>query len=71
MNYFKIDVIGVNGYSFMITSSDNNITDEQIIDDAAEQGLFDDVSDRFAAQVDRLVDEMDIEFFKDCTYSID
>lgn len=70
MNYFKIDVIGSDGYSFMVCTDENN--EDAIIDLAAENGLFQDADDADRCMVDSLVDEQDIEHFKNwnCLYEI-
>lgn len=69
-HYYKIDVSGRNGYSFMVVS--NDVLDEyDVIDKALVKGLFDDETDADYAVVDDLVSEYDIENFKDCTHRID
>lgn len=70
-NYFyKVDVMGRNGYSFMVVSSDA-LDEGDVIDKALAKGLFDDETDADYAVVDDLVSEYDIENFKDCTHRID
>lgn len=64
MNYFKIDVIGSDGYSFMVCTDESN--EDTIIDLAAENNLFQDADDADRCIVDSLVDEQDIEHFKNC-----
>ena len=69
-HYYKIDVSGRNGYSFMVVS--NDVLDEyDVIDKALVKGLFDDETDADYAVVDDLVSEYDIENFKDCTHRVD
>lgn len=69
-HYYKIDVSGRNGYSFMVVS--NDVLDEyDVIDKALVKGLFDDETDADYAVVDDLISEYDIENFKDCTHDID
>lgn len=70
-NYFyKVDVMGRNGYSFMVVSSDA-LDEGDVIDKALAKGLFDDETDADYAVVDDLVSEYDIENFKDCTHRVD
>lgn len=70
-NYFyKVDVMGRNGYSFMVVFSDA-LDEGDVIDKALAKGLFDDETDADYAVVDDLVSEYDIENFKDCTHRVD
>lgn len=70
-NYFyKVDVMGRNGYSFMVVSNDA-LDEGDVIDKALAKGLFDDETDADYAVVDDLVSEYDIENFKDCTHRVD
>ena len=67
--YYKIDVLGKHGYSFMVTS--NDVLDEgEVLDKALAKGLFEDELDADYAVVDDLVTDYEIEIFKDCTYDI-
>jgi hypothetical protein len=67
--YYKIDVMGKHGYSFMVTS--NDVLDEgEVLDKALAKGLFQDELDADYAIVDDLVSEHEIEVFKNCTYEI-
>ena len=67
--YYKIDVMGKHGYSFMVSS--NDVLDEgEVLDLAVAKGLFQDEIDADYAVVDDLVSDYDIENFKDCTYDI-
>ena len=67
--YYKIDVLGKHGYSFMVSS--NDVFDEsEILDKALTKGLFQDEIDVDYAVVDDLISDYDIEHFKDCTYEI-
>lgn len=67
--YYKIDVPGRHGYSFMVTS--NDVLDEgEVLDKALAKGLFQDELDADYAVVDDLVTDYEIEVFKDCTYEI-
>ena len=67
--YYKIDVLGKHGYSFMVTS--NDVLDEgEVLDKALAKGLFQDELDANYAIVDDLITDYEIEVFKDCTYEI-
>ena len=62
--YYKIVVNKVkNGYSFMV-SSPNELEDEVILDLAVLKDLFENEEDSDCAEVDCLVDETDIEVFR-------
>ena len=69
-HYYKIDVMGRNGYSFMV-SSNNELDEGEVLDKAFEEGLFNDEYDIDYAVVDDLVSQYDIDNFKNCTYNID
>lgn len=69
-HYYKIDVPGHYGYSFMVVSNDE-LDELDVLDKAYLKGCFNDATDLDYAIVDDLVSENDIEFFKDCTHSID
>ena len=69
-HYYKIDVPGHYGYSFMVVSKDE-LDELDVLHKAYQNGCFNDATDLNYAIVDDLVSENDIEFFKDCTYSID
>lgn len=64
MAYYKIDVMGKNGYSFMVETDEELRYDEDAIDLAVEHNLFQDSEDADYAVVDDLVTERDIEEFK-------
>lgn len=67
--YYKIDVLGKHGYSFMVSS--NDMLDEgEVLDKALAKGLFQDELDADYAIVDDLVSDYEIEVFKSCTYEI-
>ena len=67
--YYKIDVPGKHGYSFMVSS--NDMLDEgEVLDKALAKGLFEEEYDADYAVVDDLVSDYEIEVFKDCTYEI-
>lgn len=69
-HYYKIDIMGRNGYSFMVVSNDE-LDEVDVLNKSYIKGLFDDDNDANYAVVDDLVSEYDIENFKDCTHSID
>ena len=64
MAYYKIDVMGKNGYSFMVETDEELRYDEDAIDLAFEHHLFQDSEDADYAVVDDLVTEQEIEQFK-------
>lgn len=67
--YYKIDVLGKHGYSFMVSS--NDVLDEgEVLAKALAKELFQDENDANYAVVDSLISDYDIENFKDCTYEI-
>jgi hypothetical protein len=68
--YYKIDVPGRDGYSFMVVSN-TELNEIQVLDKAFVQGLFNDDIDANYATIDKLIDNYDIENFKNCTYEID
>lgn len=64
--YYKIDVMGRNGYSFMI-STDVELSDPNYaIDIALDYNLFEDNEDANYAEVDDLVSQYDITHFESC-----
>ena len=69
-HYYKIDIMGRNGYSFMVVSNDE-LDEIDVLHKAYLNGCFDDATDLNYAVVDDLVSEYDIENFKSCTHSID
>ena len=69
-HYYKIDVPGHYGYSFMVVSNDE-LDELDVLNKAYLNGCFNDVTDSNYAIVDVFVSENDIEFFKNCTYDID
>lgn len=68
-NYYKIDVMGGDGYSFMVCTSETN--EDAVIELAKE--CFSDPSDIDRASIDPLIDEDDIKHFKSggCLYDLD
>ena len=72
LNYFLVNVITrKNGYSFMVTSQYDNLTDDEIITLCSEKDLFAEKEDNEFAEIDTLIDEYDINAFEEFTYSID
>ena len=63
--YYKIDVPGKHGYSFMVFSTDE-LDEGEVIDMALRNGLFDDEEDADYAIVDDLVSDYDIKSFTNC-----
>lgn len=68
--YYKIDVPGRYGYSFMVVSN-NELDKTQVLNKALVHELFDDKKDANYAIIDDLISNYDIEIFKNCTYEID
>lgn len=69
-HYYKINVPGHYGYSFMVVSKDE-LDELDVLHKAYLNGYFNDATDLNYAIVDDLVSENDIEFFKNYTYDID
>lgn len=65
-HYYKIDVFGRNGYSFMIETDDELHDSYDAIGLALDNDLFEDPTDADIAEVDDLVSAHDIEHFKSC-----
>ena len=65
MFYYKVDVMGKNGYSFMVQSTEE-LDELDVIHKAYLSDLFNDAIDLNYAMVDDLVDETDVEHFKSC-----
>lgn len=65
-HYYKIDVMGKDGYSFMISTLNPLKYDEEAIDIAWDLGCFNDKDDVDYAIVDDLVGEADIKHFIEC-----
>ena len=71
--YYKIDVISSeNGYSFMFSSDYHFNSDDEVINIALENNLFDCYSDADNAVVDSLISDYDIEHFLSygCVYEV-
>lgn len=66
--YYKIDIAGKNGYSFMIMSNNDESMrlESDIIEQCAEKGLFHEPEDAKYATVDDLVSDEDIKHFIEC-----
>jgi hypothetical protein len=62
-HYYKIDVPGKNGYSFMISTLNPLKNEDEAIDIAWDLGCFNDRDDVDYAIVDDLVGENDIKHF--------
>lgn len=69
-HYYKIDVLGHNGYSFMVVSNEE-VDELDVLYKAYQNGYFNDATDLKYAYIDDLVSEYDIENFKSCTHNID
>ena len=70
-HYYKVDVSGRYGYSFMV-ESDEPVSESQILELSIEQDLFDEESDVNYATVDMNPTEYDVKHFKadNCLYKI-
>lgn len=68
-HYYKIDIMGKNGYSFMVVCNEE-LDELDVLHRAFLCDLFSDDNDVHYAVVDDLVSEYDIENFKNCTYDI-
>ena len=64
MAFYKIDIMGSEGYSFMIETDVELRFENDIIDLALDNNLFLDEEDANYAVVDDLVNEYDINHFK-------
>ena len=64
-HYYKIDVAGRHGYSFMVFSTDE-LDECEVIDIALRNGLFEDDDDADYAIVDVLVSDFDFICFIYC-----
>lgn len=72
MNYYKIDVPGCNGYSFMASSNDC-LDEDEVFSKCIEKGYFDNEQDVEYAVLDDLVTPMDVEHFEknNCIFNLD
>jgi hypothetical protein len=66
-----VNVFGKDGYSFMVTTSEPIIIEENILNICAEKNLFEDKDDIYSSSIETMVNENDIQFFKNNTYNID
>ena len=66
--YYKIDVMGRNGYSFMVKSNEE-LNEDEIISRCLKNGYFDDRIDANYAVIDDLISQYDIDNFS-CTFNI-
>jgi hypothetical protein len=69
-HYYKVDIPGHYGYSFMVVSNDE-LDEYDVIYKSLVKHLFECEIDADYAVVDDIISEYDIENFKNCTYSID
>lgn len=67
--YYKVDVLGKNGYSFML-SSNEELTEDDVFNIALENNLFEDEKDADIAIIDDLVTKYDIKAFKDNIFHV-
>ena len=65
-HYYKIDVFGQNGYSFMIETNEELRDKYDALDLALEYNLFENPTDADIADVDDIILFYDIEHFKSC-----
>lgn len=68
-HYYKVDVSGRFGYSFMVVSKDE-LTEYEVIEASLKHNLFNDEEDADYATVDDLVTDYDIVAFKNVTHKI-
>ena len=73
LNYVMVNVPGKYGYSFMVTTKDDNLSEQGILTACLNKDLFEAEEDIERASIDRDVSEEDIRFFKSggCTHNID
>lgn len=67
--YYKIDVMGRNGYSFMVKSNEE-LNENEVISRCLDNDYFDDSLDADYAVVDDLISQYDIDNFSSCTFNI-
>ena len=67
--YYKIDVRGRYGYSFMVKSN-KELNEYEIINRCLDNGYFDDRLDANYAVIDDLISQYDIDNFSSCTFNI-
>ena len=71
LHYFMVNVPGKYGYSFMVTTENDNMSELEILNACLAKDLFEEATDFEIAEINRDVFEDDIEHFKDFTYNID
>lgn len=71
LNYIMVNVPGKYGYSFMVATKDDNMSEQEILNACLVKDLFQEETDVEIASIDRDVFDDDIRHFKDCTYNID
>ena len=72
LNYTMVNVISpYGGYSFMVTSRYENLTEEEIILLCQEKMIFQEDDDFKYAETDDLIDDDDIQQFVEFTYCLD
>lgn len=67
--YYKIDVMGRNGYSFMVKSNEE-LNENEIISRCLDNDYFNDNLDADYAVIDDLISQYDIDNFSSCTFNI-
>ena len=69
--YVKVDVLGTNGYSFMVTTTFEEIDEMDILDMCSDLDLFENVDDVKCSTIDTLIYEHDVKAFDTITYNLD
>lgn len=71
-HYYKVDVAGKHGYSFMVYSA-YELDECEVISLCLGADLFEDKNDAHYAVVDDLISEYDVEHFQkcECIFNID
>jgi hypothetical protein len=68
--YYKIDVVSrSHGYSFMVRSEDE-LSEDEVLEKALSANCFEDEDDLDSAVVDTLIDESDIKAFATSTTTV-
>lgn len=72
LTYVMVNVFGSkHGYSFMVTTNDEHILEDNVLNSCQEKGLFSDADDIHLASIETIVNENDVQFFSNATYNID
>ncbi|MBR6515469.1 MAG: hypothetical protein IKT40_01295 [Bacilli bacterium] len=72
LNYSMVNVVSRHGgYSFIVTSKYSDLSDYDIIEICKYKGYFQEEDDYEYAEIDNLVNDYDINHYKEFTYSID